>query len=289
MNLRYRILLCACCSWVGAAFAQQNSSPADISEILFPETKSWKLFEALPKVTPAQLASIRRDLQSAYKASKEARSLEVEDCSFLERIMDADNINALRTIDLDLDGILDVVYGGSALCAEGDVTLVWFGKKSGYALREFPAWRLMPLRLLPGKMPGVSAVASGCCGDPIDEYTLGTLEGLRGQGFIHMPKNLQMPNKKTKRTAIPFKSKLPVTLRNAPLKRDAYDSHGSAFMDHAVYGNILSRFLPGLSGTVLAEEQGKNGKSWLFVKLSNDNGPLRHDAPFKVEAGWIEK
>ncbi|HEX4858249.1 MAG TPA: hypothetical protein VFV17_04460, partial [Usitatibacteraceae bacterium] len=72
--------------WVLAALllpasvhAEGSRSAKEISQILFPETKAWQEFDALPKLTPQSLSAIRGQLLRALNASKHGKEL-VEKC-----------------------------------------------------------------------------------------------------------------------------------------------------------------------------------------------------------------
>jgi len=122
---------------VTATIFASAADPSTISVMLFPETRGWRALASAPPLPAARLAALRSELASVYRASALGKQdFEGGGCSFIERALATDDSSAFRTIDVDEDGAQDIVYAGSAQCAEGDATVgsVWWSR----ALRDSP-------------------------------------------------------------------------------------------------------------------------------------------------------
>lgn len=81
-----------------------------------------------------------------------------------------------------------------------------------------------------------------------------------------------------------------MVLRNAPYTDDKYDSSGaSEFIGHAVFGNILRKYLYGVKGKVVSRYIDKNKDKWLFVIIDSSNDRLSYQTPYKVNVGWVKE
>lgn len=97
-------------------------------EILFPETREGVTVADLPRATPEWRQDNRDSLRSAFLRSNHGVLVEDEGCSFITRALyDQDD---LYIGDITADGIEDILYVGSALCREGDATVIWYGSES---------------------------------------------------------------------------------------------------------------------------------------------------------------
>ena len=290
MSPTFRFLIrCA----IGALFstaamgADVATRAAAVADLLIPEVKAWRAYADLPALKPERVASLRAELLRAWRVSPARKMVEADGCNFTEQILPAGkpaSNGIFREVDLDADGQPDVIYSGPARCTEGDLTVVWFGTKTGLELRyEFPArWQL--LRLQPGREPLASAVARSCCSDPFDEYFHGTAENPRNKLSVKVTKSTQLPRVAT--PAKPLKAGA-FTLRSSPAVDDRYVEGPSNMMEHAVFGNALCKYLAGVDAQVLAEEKDATGRVWWFIRTDRDSGRLRHDAPYPVDAGWM--
>ncbi len=264
--------------------AAAEDKQAQVSAVLYPATKSWRLVSAAPKVSPESLRSIRENLRAAYSSAKlEKGPLEGPSCSFIERAFEPSESSSFFQMDFDGDGKQDVVYAGSAQCAEGDATLVWFQTTEGYVVRQSVLWPLRVLRVSSDAQT-MTSVAIGCCGDPVDQYHLGNLRNLRQYSRIRITQDTTLPQ--VPLTSVrAFHSSSETKLREAPLEKEGYDRGRSEFMGHAVFGNVLRKYLAGVSGIALATET-RNGKHWAFVVVDGDDERLSVEAPYGVDVGW---
>ena len=81
---------------------------------------------------PGRLSGIRSTLGSSCRGSALAKQgFESQECSFLERALATDDASAFRSIDVDEDGAQDIIHVGSAHCAEGNATVIWFAGRVG--------------------------------------------------------------------------------------------------------------------------------------------------------------
>ncbi|MCV2361628.1 hypothetical protein LNV08_21905 [Paucibacter sp. TC2R-5] len=278
----YFLLLVAPFFLAGNAVAEDKQAQA--SAFLYPATKSWRLVSAAPKFSPESLSSIREKLRTAYLSAKlEKGPLEGPDCSFIERALEPTESSSFYQMDFDGDGKQDVVYAGSAQCAEGDATLVWFQATDGYMVRQSVLWPLRILHVSPGAET-MTSVSIGCCGNPVDQYHLGNLGNLRQYSRIRVTQDTKFPQVSLAAVRA-FRSSSETKLRETPLEKDGYDRGRSEFMSHAVFGNVLRKYLAGVSGVALATET-RNGKQWVFVVVDSDEEHLLIEAPYGIDAGW---
>ncbi|MBP8255840.1 MAG: hypothetical protein KAX37_00855 [Opitutaceae bacterium] len=268
--------------WAGTTVADDKQS--QVSAVLYSATKSWREVSVAPNMSPELFSSVREKLRTAYLSSKLGKEpLEGPDCSFIARALEPAESSSIYQMDFDGDGKLDLVYAGSAQCAEGEATLVWFKTTDGYVVRQPVLWPLRVLRLSPDAQT-MTSVAIGCCGDPVDQYHLGNLKNLRQYSRIRIAKDTALPQAPLASVQA-FHNSSDTKLREAPLEKDGYDRGRSEFMGHAAFGNILRKYLPGASGVVLATETRK-GKRWAFVVVDSDDERLLIEAPYGVDAGW---
>lgn len=284
VSMRPKFFWLLVASFLLAGNAIADDRQAQVSAVLYPVTKSWRLVSAAPTVSPELLRSIRDKLTAAYLSAKlEKWPLEGPGCSFIERAFEPSGSSSFYQMDFDGDGKEDVVYTGSAQCAEGEATLIWFQTTADYVVRQSVLWPLRVLRVSPDAQT-VTSVASGCCGDPVDQYHMGNLKNLRQYSRIRITQDTTLPQVPLASVQA-FHNSSEMILRETPLEKEGYDRRRSEFMGHAVFGNILRKYLPGATGVVLATETRK-GKRWAFVVVDGDDERLLIEAPYGVDAGW---
>jgi len=265
-----------------------EATPSDVARLFFPETSGWVSLTDVPSITKQRLLEIRDQLRATYVASGVGRRLEVEGCSVIQRVLWDEDAKLFHLMDVNQDGFQDIVYSDNAQCREGDVTLIWFGKAGGFSMNSDSAWDAKVLRIAPGNVPRISSVAVGCCGDLVDEYNLGTLENFRIYSVIRTTQITVLP-KRTLSTRIRFKNSSSMTVRSTPRTENAYDENLSGLMSHAVFGNVLCKYIAGASGTILAEQRERDGKTWDYVVMDPTSEVYRVDDPFRANVGWVEK
>jgi hypothetical protein len=235
------------------------------------------------------LRSHENQLRDAYLKSKFGKEWEDKDCSFISRIFSEawGFPNNFYIHDADGDGKLDVIYTGTSQCAEGNSTVIWFGSKHGFVIRQDVFWHVLALRVKEGSPVRLSSVGVGCCASVIDEYYVGPLFNLRNQGIRSITSTTKLPQKEEK--PVPFiATNSELVLRSSPERKDTYDDGLSGLQGVAVFGNILTKFLPGSSGRIIGRHLDSESKLWLFVVVDERCNPLRIHVPYNVSAGCIE-
>lgn len=283
------ILLIAFMSGSGRA----GKTPGDyekISALLFPETRSWTVVSRMRAADSTYLRANESELRKAYASIRIGTSLESDYCSFIERVFSQRYgfPEGFRLHDVNGDGRLDVVYSGGAGCAEGNATVVWLGAGNGFVVGQPSVAPVLALRILEGDPPRVSSVSVGCCGGVIDDYFIGRLINFRLDGKRSVKTGTTLPVETEEPPRLFVCTAKDVALRSAPVESDAYDASTSAFMGAAVFGNVLSRYLPGCTGVVLGRRTEAASRLWYFVAMDRSCDPLRTHDPFKVDVGWVE-
>jgi len=268
-----------------------------ILTLLFPDTEDWMPVERMPRLGRADLESVEPKLRTAYWGSQVSQRQESDECSLINRLFDPNwkSEDFFYRCDVDADGEDDIIYAGPGFCAEGDVTIIWFGGKSGFVIRQGHLWQIRALRILPGNPPRVGSVAVGCCDSQYDEYFSGTLANPRNAADESLPSRLR-PKVILKDTTIPeilvgptrFSVRAKeLVLRSSPKADDRYEEGRGRYWGNAVFGNILSKYLPGCGGTVIGSNKKGESELWYFVLL-DDCERFRTHSPFEVSAGWVQ-
>ncbi|MBI5453605.1 MAG: hypothetical protein HY956_03155 [Deltaproteobacteria bacterium] len=138
------------------------------------------------KADRAYLEKNEAQLRKAFSWSKIGKERDSTDCFFLGREMFSNQLYAdsFYLHDVDADGRLDVIYAGHAYCAEGNSTLIWFGDRDGFVIKEQHVFdNILALRIKEGTPVQLSSVEEGCCADEIDRYHLGTIDAPRKQNI----------------------------------------------------------------------------------------------------------
>lgn len=283
-----RLLFSLVTSWLISAqcFAQAELDFVTVSDVLFPESRNWPLLTSFPQLTAPELDSLKNSLAQAYRSTASSQSfLEGPACSFIQRAFNEPDLAAFRRLDLNQDGFPDIVYSGSAHCAEGDGTVIWFGSTSGYTVREPAMWPLLLLRVSQDEKK-VTSVGRGCCGAPSDAYFVGNVSNFRQGGEIQVLQDTALPKHRSGQP-LSFTTGRPVRLRSTPKILDAYDQGRSEFLGHAAFGNVVRTYMPGATGHVLGTSSDKTA-SWLFVVIDSACDPLVLQDPYRgTRAGWL--
>ncbi len=264
-----------------------------ILTILFPETASWIPLKTMPRLGWADVKKIAPELTKAYLESKIDKASEGPECSFIQRLFAERDFqyfhNSFYRFDIDKDGADDIVYSGQHPCLTADGTIIWFGGKDGtdhFMVRQRVVWPMETLRIVPGTPPLVGSVAVNCCAALDDDYFTGDFDNLRWPGHRKILKRTVIPSSVLK----PMKFTTPdqeLVLRSSPAVDDEYNKGFSEYISTAVFGNILARYLPGCSGTIVGQDKKEGGELWYFVLLDEDCKSLRTHNPYDVNAGWI--
>ncbi|MBR7777983.1 hypothetical protein [Undibacterium rugosum] len=280
--------LLACVPVLQAAAASTPLTAAEKSLRLFPETRDWRTVSAQRTLSGAALAERQPALLAAYRQlSTSPNVLEGPDCSWSERAFQHDlHDGHFYTLDINQDGHEDVIYTGNALCAEGNATLIWFGNAQGYTIKQDGIFREQLLRISADGSQ-LSSVEDACCGALAEAYFIGSSDNLRQFARVKLHTATILPehtlNQKSTVTAHQT-----LILRSSPSRQDRYDLGLSSMMQHAVYGNIVRRYLPGARYRILGSEY-KQAQHWLFISVNEDSDRLVTQDPYQgVRSGWIQ-
>lgn len=266
-----------------------TDSSVRLVAVLFPSTAGWIPFEKAPRLSETAFSEERERLRASYLSFHMERPRGDFDCSTIDRVLQGSSIRYFHIFDGDADGHEDIVYSGPAQCAEGDVTIIWFGNgDESVESMHLVEWNVRILSVAPRREPGVTSVAIGCCADPIDEYSFGTLDHVHRYGVVRTTKDTRAPSG-VLTSPVPFTNRGETVLRSTPERKAEYDPDLSGLMDSAVFGNILCSYIAGASGEIRAEERDARGKVWAYVVMNPESNRLRHDAPFDVNVGWVER
>lgn len=256
-------------------------------EILFPETREGVTVADLPRATPEWRQDNRDSLRSAFLRSNHGVLVEDEGCSFITRALyDQDD---LYIGDITADGIEDILYVGSALCREGDATVIWYGSESrqGRWMVARDAPRILTSRVLrihTGSRPGLAGMKPGCCDHPTTQYYS---YFLGKNNRVDVDKQMAYPE-----TVLPERSSVilrrELVLRSSPQVLDEYNKDKSQRVAHAVFGNILRKYLSGATAESLARTEDEDGTPWTFVRIDRSNWHLSHHTAVKTDVGWTD-
>lgn len=259
---------------------------ASRTETLFPQSRTWLEIERTPALSYSKFQQVKNSLQQSYRAALSASDpFESADCSFIQRALEPSETKSFHLVDIDHDGVPDIVYVGSAQCAEGGATVIWYGTKNGFVVRS-PA--LLPVRLLRVSSNGAQtiSVSEGCCGDPVDKYHTGSLSNLREGDVVPFLHDTVLPKHSLDRP-LQFVAKRELKLRASPKLKDQYDQGLSEFLNRAAFGNVLRHYMKQSKGVALASEV-VDGKKWYFVLMAAESNVLvSHDPYLGVRAGWV--
>jgi hypothetical protein len=77
-----------------------------------------------------------------------------------------------------------------------------------------------------------------------------------------------------------------LVLRSSPGVQDGYNEEKSQWLAHAVFGNILRKYLKGATAEILAQAVGDDGEAWSFVRVDRSDGHLSYHTAVKTDVGW---
>jgi hypothetical protein len=279
---------------------QENQPPEPdhlfILTLLFPETSDWMRVEEMPRLKRDELDRIETSLKSAYRKSKFDQGL--DEC-FLDGLFDPSHEyeRNFHRFDLNADGIDDIIYCGSSICVGGDAaTVIWLGEKNGFRIGQAYLWKIWVLRMRPGDPVGVASVEVGCCDDPYDVYSMGTLDNPKrwgkspddpkGLGQRTIVKSMVLPKILFGPVGFDVSVK-EMALRSSPKIDDSWSQGRGEYWGNAVFGNILSKYMAGCSGTIIGRNQEEGPDLWYFVLVDGCEA-FRIHSPYEVSAGWVQ-
>lgn len=271
----------------------ENETPKyiKISESFFPVTKTWQSIETLPLFEKVKDKNIRQQLTQAFGLpsidNELSRYVHTKASPIASEIFAEEYHKYFRKIDINLDGLQDVIYTGPISCQEGHITIVWLESQNGFLSKPI-FWPTLILKILPGNEVLVSSIDVGCCASLMDTYHIGDLLiNFRMRGAIMTKKDTFRPTNLPAKQ-IPFKSAKELTLRNSPEVSDKFIDWMSDRERNAVFGNILAKYIAGATGTVITEQKDSKNVMWAYVIVSDASNMYRYHNPFSVNVGWAK-
>ncbi len=262
------------------------SKDLQLSTLFFPQTDSWTPLGQMPNPDMVFFESIEPKLKNALAKAKFHGQFEDTSNSFSRHLFSEvqSSLSNFYIWDLDGNGSKDIFYSGRSYGSEGDITIFWFKEKDGFIVRQNKPLYIKVLRV-ENKTLNLSSVEVGCCDSRIDTYYKGHFKNIRRDGERRITKSTEVIIDKTPTPF--FKAKNKLVLRKSPRIDDAYDRDTSEWVDAAVFGNILTKYLPGCSGRIAGQTKDDYLRQWSFVLIGMDCNPLRFHSPFQVNAGWV--
>lgn len=272
----------------GLSYADRSESEhLKMSALFFPESIAWMPLSEMKKLDADALIKIKLKLKMALVDNEYHKNHALTDCFLVEKLLSDKNkrFQSFYIHDLNADSFPDVIYSGNAFCSEGDITIIWFGNKNDYTIEQNSYWPVKLLRIQPQTL-NTCTVAVGCCDSQTDEYHSGSINNIRRYGIRRITKYTDINTNQNKPAF--FKSNNRLILRQSPIVTDSYDRDTSDWADLAIFGNVLSKYLPGCSGSIAGQHHDTKSRLWYFVTIDPISNPLRFHAPYDVNAGWVE-
>lgn len=175
-----------------SAVAADERSEIKISEILFSQTSKWQAVSTFPQVDNNWFDKEKKNLENLLLKFYPDETSCSFFTSYLEKKKETKNIFHL---DINQDNIKDLIVTGYAPCREGYFSLIWLGSKTSISNEKPIVLYQKVLKILPQSEPKISSVKIGCCGYPINIYSVGFLENPWRLGSYRVAKNLEYPQK----------------------------------------------------------------------------------------------
>lgn len=266
----------------------QDSNAIIVSELLFPETVNWKRLTDYPHVDQQWLNENRWKLRELYLGVTDYDVIENPECSYITRVLyeKANNENFFM-LDLNGDGNKEVIYTGPAECQEGDQTVIWSGV-GVESLREKQKAIIVPgkiLKVVEGQTQKFSSVIYGCCAELVNQYSIWSAGVIEQR--VGIPTTLVL-----KKEAVVSVRNLVVkdelVLRSEPEIIDDYNEGLSHRQNHAVFGNIIRKYLPGVECKQLLKYIDNGGKEWALVVVPWSENRRSYHTPMPINVGWTQ-
>jgi hypothetical protein len=263
-------MLAACAG--GRAYAAKDMSDdggaQQLADVLFPETREWRSINSFPHPAMPELDNL---LGAMVEKLPEPVQRDVS-CSFVERVMRTPAFRAhLYQGNIFGPADDDLVYVGSAECAEGDFTIVWRHVHDPSRMMSLVIYSRI-LRLDSAAPSHFTDVARGCCATPTDDYHIAGLSGAHERA-VGVFKGLGVP---TGSRMAPGRVQLQKESTDYVLP-PADPSHPKAGPAMDEDGTITS-FKAGTDGEVLMTYRDPAGKLWRLVEIGTKSAS---------DAGWI--
>ncbi len=268
-----------------------STNPLITADLIFPDSSQWKLLTDYPHPDEKWLELEKWHLRELYlKAQSAYNYMESPDCSFITRALYENYTNKRESFfqfDIDGDQQFDIIYCGPAHCQESMMTVIWFGiggQPSSHYAKSFP---FQVLRLRPAKDPEIISYREGCCGDMVDVYNKGSLN-IPAKLSIGVFRDLLLKPEVSKPINKEFFAKNELILRSSPEIKNDYNEGMSVELGHAIFGNILRKYIYGAQYRLILQYTEKEGKNWGLVLVAESESKRSYYTPLKVHIGWME-
>ncbi len=288
---------CSCAfaeHWESSSYIDINGkdvSYLNISDILFHNTENWIPISTFPVVEQNNSDYLYEKLKEAYLKSEIKKNESLSNCEYFNKILHNEAREGLRIFDINNDGNKDIIYFGSDGCSEQQLTLIWYGTKDGYEIKQNKNFNLIILKVLPGKIPNFTSVEIGCCASPIDIFYKGDINNIYGKQEITITKDLTFPEKFLDENN-KFINNQESLFRTSPVVINKLNAEEINYITDGMIGNITSKFRNNLSGFILGKYIDSHGKPWVFVYTEESSKKHRYFSAYDeiyINAGWIEE
>lgn len=266
----------------------QDSSEAKLlktSQLLYPVSRNWKDFNSFPILNEQQIEKFEPAMRSLYMKSKHYDWMGDPSCLVNRLFAKDENKKKLRFFDINGDGNKDIVYSDDTMCAEGNITIIWFGSKNGLDQTTPLIRSVKILKIESSGGPRITSVKVGCCGDPISEFFIGDIF-IPSKTSVAYIFNLMTLPENLKISSSQFQASKEITLRYSPIKDDTYNKDMSEFVSHAVFGNIVAKYLQGAKGELVATYHDNSGIKWGLLIMDATSYVFLFYNPYKANVGW---
>ena len=78
-----------------------------------------------------------------------------------------------------------------------------------------------------------------------------------------------------------------LVLRSEPFENDAYDGNRSGFLEAAVFGTTIHKFLPGVTAHQLGTFTDAAGQRFALVRIDRGAGSKAYYSALPSDVGWV--
>lgn len=263
-----------------------------LGDLFFPGSADWLKFADLPALSKGDWLERLPDLRAALPPD--------EGC-VQERVLDPDDkyetAAYFRVLDVNKDGVEDILYSHDAYCAEGGLHIIWYGDGQGaYTITENNFAHSHLLKLKPAaRSPLKVTYEPGCCGDFVSNYYQDSPEEARKHKGAAMPRGDAIYSTLQK---APLREEIVIfawtELRESPETKDEYDFGFSEAMGYVAVGNILSIVWqhppePPCTGTLLSYDESGEWALLVMDEPCGESLELSYSRGDFIRVGWVDK
>lgn len=276
-----------CCVFTLLLRGQATLTPEEITPYLFTETLSWMPLSKFRHLLPDEAKQLKPALQLAITGNSidqfDDQSYREYSAALFNPVNDS-AWNNFYMIDYNMDGKTDVVFTGAVPGKRYEITIIWQKAERGYIIEACQEDTKL-IRLERAAPFRYCVISSSFNKGPLTTYSI--RNGGQGDNAITVHADLLYPPRLLQPK--PFVSNAGDTrLRYAPVENNAYSEGQSEKYGIAIFGNILSKYMQGIRGSVRGSVTDAGGQVWCFVVMNNEQNALRTHCPFRVNAGWVK-